>query len=79
MTLIARARQQLQDRLRAEVADLPRDSRLALAGMLFSLRTFALMNADESRRRSKWMMFAYWKVVAVYAGHFRRVALRGMR
>jgi len=40
--------------------------------MLSALREFALQNAEESRRRHKWMMHAYWRTVAVYSGHFLR-------
>lgn len=54
-------------------------ARLALADMLEALRTEALRNAAASHRKAKWMQFAYWRVVAVYAGHFRRLTRRAGR
>lgn len=58
--------------LRKRAEPLDPQQRAALGGMLDELRIFALEASNESLRRNKYVMFAYWRVVAVYAGHFRR-------
>lgn len=59
------------------VVGLSPEARGALVSMLAAIRTLALCNAAESLRQNKWMMHAYWRVVGVYAGHLRRLSLRG--
>ena len=56
--------------LRSACRDLSPESRQAVSLMLAALRNLADEAAAESGRKAKWMMFAYWKVVAVYAKHF---------
>lgn len=58
------------------VVGLPAEARQALITMLAAVRAQALANAAESLRRAKWMQHAYWRIVAVYAGHLRRLARR---
>lgn len=50
-------------------------SREALRGLLMELRADAHRQAERSWRKHKGPMAAYWKAVAVYAGHIAR-ALR---
>lgn len=52
---------------------LPPESRFALRALLLDLRTDAQARATESWRRNKAPMAAYWKAVAVYAGHAARL------
>lgn len=52
---------------------LPLESRVALAALLRDLRRDALSQADYCWRKHKAPMAAYWKAVAVYAGHTARV------
>lgn len=59
----------------AALADLPDDAKAALSAVLADIRRDAQARADESWRKHKGPMAAYWKAVAVYAGHTRR-ALR---
>lgn len=47
-------------------------ARQALAEVLADLRQDAAARAETSWRRHKAPMAAYWKAVAVYAGHIRR-------
>lgn len=47
----------------------------ALRAVLLDIRSEARTKADESWRRSKGPMAAYWKAVGTYAGHLAR-ALR---
>lgn len=54
---------------------LPGEARAALAVALRSLKRDAQDRADKAWRSHKAPMAAYWKAVAVYAGHFAR-ALR---
>ncbi|RWF49961.1 MAG: hypothetical protein EOS50_30235 [Mesorhizobium sp.] len=51
---------------------LPIETRRALAFLLTDLSTDARMRADESWRKHKAPMAAYWKAVSVYAKHIRR-------
>lgn len=48
-------------------------ARAELRGVLLDLRLEAKREGDAAWSRSKYMMAAYWKVVAVYAGHIARV------
>lgn len=70
---VARERRAFEERVVAAAARLPKDSLVALVDMLVALSDFAERQATDSGRHKKWMMLAYWKVVAVYARHFRRL------
>lgn len=48
-------------------------TRSTLRAILLDLAEDARDRADESWRRHKAPMAAYWKAVAVYAGHLARV------
>lgn len=63
----------LEAKLRERGAGLEPDARAAMVGMLMDLRQFAIGASHESLKKSKYVMFAYWRVVAVYAGQFARV------
>lgn len=56
---------------------LPAESQAALRAVLIDLRRDAQARATESWRRNKAPMAAYWKAVAVYAGHAARLLARG--
>ena len=56
-----------------KIQELPIESRMALKSLLLDLRRDAQARADESWRRHKAPMAAYWKAVAVYAGHTARL------
>lgn len=56
----------------AAVAELPADARQALRSLVLNVRDQARAKGDESLRQNKYMMFAYWRVVGVYAGHIAR-------
>lgn len=71
---IAHTRAAFNAEVRAAACSMDREQRAGLVRMLRSLRVSALAFAEESGRRRKWMMLAYWRVVAVYAGHFARIA-----
>lgn len=71
--VIARERRLFEHHVRERARRLPPEARGALLGMLRDLVVLAQENAAESHGRSKWMMFAYWKVVAVYGRHFARI------
>lgn len=58
-----------------QLRDLDDSSREALRAILRDLAIDARQRADESWRRHKAPMAAYWKAVSVYAGHLAR-ALR---
>jgi hypothetical protein len=73
--LIAANRQEYERQIRTAFARLDADQRRGLRDALTVLVDMALANADESRRRNKHMMYAYWRCVAVYAKSFSR-ALR---
>lgn len=70
---VTESRQRFEADARAAVRDLDVAQRGALVAMLNALRAAALRQAAESQRKNKWMMVAYWRVVAVYAGHFARL------
>lgn len=59
----------------ARLRELDADSRAALRAVLLDLRADARERAETCWRRHKAPMTAYWKAVAVYAGHLAR-ALR---
>lgn len=69
----ARQRGLFESKVRAAATALPADSRAALRDMLTALAEFADAHASEAAQRRKWMMMAYWKVIGVYARHFRRL------
>jgi len=48
------------------------EAKCELRQVLLDLRAEAKLEGDRAWRRSKYMMAAYWKVVAVYAGHIAR-------
>lgn len=58
-----------------ELKALPPEARAALAHVLGDLSDDARDRADKCWRKHKAPMAAYWKAVAVYAGHLKR-ALR---
>lgn len=57
-----------------EIARLPADARGALRKLLLELRADARERAERCWRQNKAPMAAYWKAVAVYAGHTARLA-----
>ena len=48
-------------------------TRCEMCAMLLDLRQDAQLRAEDCWRRHKAPMAAYWKAVAVYAGHIARV------
>ena len=60
----------------ARLRSLPVEARTALAEVLREIAADARARADESWRKHKAPMAAYWKAVAVYAGHIARVVSR---
>lgn len=58
----------------AQLRELPPEARAVLASVLMDIRAEARVKADESWRKSKGPMAAYWKAVATYAGHIARAA-----
>lgn len=69
----AAERRAFEVRLRAEAAALPPEARAALDRMLGRLSEFAETRATASGRTHKYLMLAYWKVIAIYVRHFRRL------
>ncbi|HEX5016553.1 MAG TPA: hypothetical protein VFX15_03085 [Actinomycetes bacterium] len=59
----------------AALTELDEPSRAALRAVLLDIRADARAKAEDSWRRSKGPMAAYWKATATYAGHIAR-ALR---
>ncbi len=57
----------------AALRQLDPDVRATLRTILIDLAGDARCRAEESWRRHKAPMAAYWKAVAVYAGHLARV------
>lgn len=53
---------------------LPGDARAALRAVLLDIRKDAQVRAEKCWRTHKAPMAAYWKAVAVYAGHTARLA-----
>jgi hypothetical protein len=58
------------------IASLPPEARDALAAVLKELSIDARARAQESWRRNKGPMAAYWKAVGAYATHLYRVTRR---
>lgn len=56
------------------ILELEPAAREAIAEILGELALDARGRAEESWRKHKGPMACYWKAVAVYAGHLRRVA-----
>jgi hypothetical protein len=52
---------------------LPASQRAAMRSLMVELATDARMRANECWRKHKAPMAAYWKAVAVYAGHIARM------
>ncbi len=75
--MIQNSQAKFREELRVACRVLSPESRQVLSQMLGSLRSLAEEAASESGRKGKWMMFAYWKTVGVYAGHFGRAVARG--
>jgi hypothetical protein len=59
----------------AALRALPPDARVAICALVADLRIDAARRAEESWRKNKGPMAAYWKAVSVYALHIGR-ALR---
>lgn len=55
------------------VATLPPEARAALRSLLLAIRADAQVRAEKCWRTHKAPMAAYWKAVAVYAGHASRL------
>lgn len=55
-----------------KIASLPPESREALRQVLMLVRADAVLRANESWRKHKGPMAAYWKACSVYAGHIAR-------
>lgn len=53
-------------------AQLGDDGRVAMASLLRAIQSDARERADKCWRTHKAPMAAYWKAVAVYAGHIAR-------
>ncbi len=56
------------------VADLSPEARAALRALLKDIAADARVRAEKCWRTHKAPMAAYWKAVAVYAGHASRLA-----
>jgi len=55
------------------IRSLPEAARAALRAVLLDIRKDAQVRAEKCWRTHKAPMAAYWKAVAVYAGHTARV------
>lgn len=55
-----------------QILDMPVEQRRPLGILLRQLADQANSEAERSRKRNKHMMFAYWKVAAVYIKHVAR-------
>lgn len=55
-----------------EVKALDLPVRQVLRRLILDLRDQMKAKADESLRKHKYMMYAYWKCGGVYAGHIAR-------
>lgn len=75
----ATERRSFEREVREAARSLTGDSRAALIDMLSALSESAERRASRSRDAKKWMMFGYWKVVGVYARHFRRLIVQVSR
>jgi hypothetical protein len=58
----------------AAIKALPEATRAALRALLLDIRKDAQARAETCWKRHKAPMAAYWKAVAVYAGHAARIA-----
>lgn len=56
-----------------QLAELPAPTRAALSGLLSQIASDARGRAEKCWQTHKAPMAAYWKAVAVYAGHTRRL------
>jgi len=56
-----------------QLQSLPPESKSALQALLLDLRRDAQARATQSWKKNKAPMAAYWKAVAVYAGHAARL------
>lgn len=55
------------------IAALPPEAKAALRALLLEVRKDAQARAEKCWRKHKAPMAAYWKAVAVYAGHTSRI------
>lgn len=62
-----------------EIRTLPPDARAALRKLLIAIRADARDRAEKCWRTHKAPMAAYWKAVAVYAGHTARLCRESAR
>lgn len=76
MTAIREAHRLFEYEVVEAARELDEAQRKAFVRMLRGLRATAITKGYESQRKNKWMMLAYWRVVAVYAGHFARLVKR---
>ena len=60
-----------------QIAALPAEAKRALRALLLDIRRDAQARAEKCWRQHKAPMAAYWKAVAVYAGHTARIARDG--
>lgn len=60
----------------ARLRDLPPEARSALEDLLREISSDASVRAEQSWRKSKGPMAAYWKAVSVYAKHIARAVAR---
>ena len=56
-----------------QIRALPPEAKAALLTLLDSIRADARRRADQCWKKHKAPMAAYWKAVAVYAGHLRKL------
>jgi hypothetical protein len=56
------------------ITSLPPEARAALKALLLAIRADAQVRAEKCWKMHKAPMAAYWKAVAVYAGHASRLA-----
>lgn len=56
------------------IRSLPASAKAALRALLLDIRRDAQVRAEQCWKRHKAPMAAYWKAVAVYAGHTARLA-----
>ena len=56
-----------------KIQALPRPAREALGALLLDLKRDSATRAEKAWRTHKAPMAAYWKAVAVYAGHTRKL------
>lgn len=61
----------------AQIQALPPEARKALQALLGDISTDARKRANDAWARHKAPMAAYWKAVAVYAAHAKRVCRGG--